>query len=144
VASWRENLFSGSVKTRKKAHATPQRTPRFGIGGRWDPRDLGGRETSLLRASASLRENSSEFFIRSRLGLDHGFHETSQGTRFTIGPAARTEVLDRLLELNHARYAEEVARGLHRPKKGGKRGARKGEDADAQAGPFDRRDRSPE
>jgi hypothetical protein len=47
------------------------------------------------------------------LDLDHGFHETSQGVRYTIGPAARTEVLDRLLELNHQRYADEVAQGLH-------------------------------
>jgi hypothetical protein len=51
------------------------------------------------------------------LELDHGFHETSQGVRYTIGPAARTEVLDRLLELNHQRYAEEVAAGLHDKKK---------------------------
>jgi hypothetical protein len=49
----------------------------------------------------------------SDLDLDHGFHDTPQGRRFTLGPAARTEVLDRLLELNHARYAEEVAAGLH-------------------------------
>src|SRR5207249_3382127 len=44
------------------------------------------------------------------LDLGHGFHETSQGVRFTISPTARIEVLDRLLELNHARYADEVAR----------------------------------
>ena len=36
--------------------------------------------------------------------------------RYTLGPAARTEVLDRLLELNHERYAEEVAAGLHTKK----------------------------
>jgi len=54
------------------------------------------------------------------LELDHGFHETSQGVRYTIGPAARTEVLDRLLELNHERYAEEVAAGLHDKRKGAK------------------------
>jgi len=47
------------------------------------------------------------------LALDHGFHETKQGVRFTISEAARREVLDRLLRLNHERYAEEVAQGLH-------------------------------
>lgn len=47
------------------------------------------------------------------LHLDHGFWDTPQGRRFTFGPAARSEVLDRLLELNHERYAEEVAAGLH-------------------------------
>jgi hypothetical protein len=52
------------------------------------------------------------------LPLEHGFHETKQGVRFTISEAARREVLDRLLELNHARYAEEVRQGLHDKKKG--------------------------
>ena len=49
----------------------------------------------------------------SDLGLGHGFHETKQGTRFTISESARREVLARLLKLNHERYAEEVAQGLH-------------------------------
>lgn len=46
-------------------------------------------------------------------GLDHGFHKTRQGPRYTLGPVVRQEILDRLLELNHERYAEEVAAGLH-------------------------------
>jgi len=46
-------------------------------------------------------------------GLDHGFHDTRQGVRYTIGAAVRQEILDRLLELNHERYAAEVAAGLH-------------------------------
>jgi hypothetical protein len=53
------------------------------------------------------------------LDLGHGFHETKQGIRFTLSEAARREVLDRLLALNHQRYAEEVAQGLH-DKKGKK------------------------
>ena len=57
------------------------------------------------------------------LKLDHDFHETKQGLRFTISEAARREVLDRLLALNHQRYAEEVAQGLHnKKKKKGKKG----------------------
>ena len=51
------------------------------------------------------------------LDLGHGFHETKQGLRFTISESARREVLARLLKLNHERYAEEVARGLHNKKK---------------------------
>jgi len=47
------------------------------------------------------------------LDLGHGFHKTKQGDRFTISETARREVLDRLLELNHQRYAEEVDQGLH-------------------------------
>lgn len=47
------------------------------------------------------------------LDLGHGFHETRQGRRYTISPEIQVEVLDRLLELNHQRYADEVAQGLH-------------------------------
>jgi hypothetical protein len=47
------------------------------------------------------------------LKLDHDFYETRQGTRYTISEEARREVLDRLLKLNHERYAQEVAAGLH-------------------------------
>ncbi|MFM9580406.1 Eco57I restriction-modification methylase domain-containing protein [Streptomyces caniscabiei] len=49
------------------------------------------------------------------LDLKHGFHMTAQGERFTIAPEARTEILDRLLELNHTRYKEELDKGLHTP-----------------------------
>ncbi len=46
------------------------------------------------------------------LKLEHGFHETKQGLRYTISEAARREVLDRLLLLNHQRHEEEVRAGL--------------------------------
>jgi len=64
----------------------------------------------------------------SDLDLGHGFHETKQGLRFTISEPARREVLARLLRLNHERYAEEVAQGLHDKKAkspSGKRGKAK-------------------
>jgi hypothetical protein len=61
------------------------------------------------------------------LALDHGFHETRQGVRYTVGPVVRQEILDRLLELNHERYAAEVAAGLH-DKKGRKRPKQAAED----------------
>jgi len=50
------------------------------------------------------------------LDLDHGFHQTKQGLRFTISEDARQEVVDRLLALNHQRYQEEVEQGLHEKK----------------------------
>jgi len=58
------------------------------------------------------------------LKLGHGFHGTKQGLRYTISEAARRTVLDRLLALNHQRYAEEVMAGLHN--KGAKKAAGKG------------------
>ena len=42
------------------------------------------------------------------LDLGHDFHQTKQGVRFTISEKARVEILDRLLALNHERFAEEV------------------------------------
>ncbi len=39
------------------------------------------------------------------LPLDHGFHSYRQMTRWTVSPAARVEILDRLLEENHRRAA---------------------------------------
>ncbi|MFZ2117772.1 MAG: DNA methyltransferase [Pseudonocardiaceae bacterium] len=55
------------------------------------------------------------------LDLGHGFHDTRQGRRFTIAPDVQVEVLDRLLELNHARYADEVGQGRHAKKPRAKR-----------------------
>ena len=49
----------------------------------------------------------------SDLDLGHGFHPTKQGERYTLSETARRTVLDRLLALNHHRYAEELKAGLH-------------------------------
>lgn len=40
------------------------------------------------------------------ISLSHGFHTYRQMERWTISPAARMEILDRLLELNHQRASE--------------------------------------
>jgi hypothetical protein len=69
------------------------------------------REIHRLVDEATFRAYGWEDIIER--GLDHGFHPAGKYTRYTIGPWAQREVLDRLLELNHARYAEEVAAGLH-------------------------------
>ena len=55
--------------------------------------------------------------------LSHDYRDTYRGLRFTIGPEARQEVLARLLQLNYARYADEVAAGLHDKKKGKRKGS---------------------
>ena len=47
------------------------------------------------------------------LDLGHGFHQTKQSLRYTIGAPARSEVLGRLLALNHERQGEEARQGLH-------------------------------
>ncbi|WP_060886961.1 Eco57I restriction-modification methylase domain-containing protein, partial [Streptomyces caniscabiei] len=65
----------------------------------------------LLNAS---EETPSAEPTQETLPLDHGFHETDQGTRHTIGLLARTEIIDRLRQLNHQAYADEVHLGLHK------------------------------
>jgi hypothetical protein len=77
----------------------------------------------------------------TELELDHGFHETRQGLRFTISEAARREVLDLLLALNHQRHAEEEAAEvllLAQSKPTAKRGRRpRSEDASTVMGSFE-------
>ena len=70
----------------------------------------------------------------SKGDLDHDFHETKQGLRYTISEPIRREILDRLLQLNFDRYAEEVAQGLHDKKKKSKR--KKGKKASGQGRLF--------
>lgn len=67
--------------------------------------------------AAAIRAYGWEDRIDQVGGLDHGFHKVGRETRYTIGPAAQREILDSLLELNHERYAEEKAQGLHDKKK---------------------------
>ena len=43
--------------------------------------------------------------------LQHGFHETKQGIRFTVSENARSDMLRRLLELNHSLYEKEQKSG---------------------------------
>jgi methylase of polypeptide subunit release factors len=50
------------------------------------------------------------------LDLGHGLRETKQGIRHTISEAARREVLDRLLALNHERYSQEQAAVPEQPR----------------------------
>jgi hypothetical protein len=43
------------------------------------------------------------------LELEHGFHKTKLGVRYTLSDTARSTVLDRLLALNHQRHIHEEA-----------------------------------
>jgi hypothetical protein len=74
----------------------------------------GGEDVGQLR----MMHEQLDHAIRNAYGwfdlsLDHDFWDTDYGVRFTVSPTARREMLDRLLELNHRRYSEEVAQGLH-------------------------------
>ena len=71
----------------------------------------------LRKVRSNIDSVLSNAFGWNDIDLGHGFHETKQGVRYTISEPARREVLARLLKLNHERYAEEVAQGLHDKKK---------------------------
>jgi hypothetical protein len=78
-----------------------------------DPGVTDAEIVRLREIHVEIDEAVAEAYGWADLDLGHGFHETRQGTRFTIAPDVQVEVLDRLLELNHERYPEEVEKGLH-------------------------------
>ena len=70
------------------------------------------------------------------LDLGHGFHEVetlpeNDRLRYTISPAARKEVLKRLLALNHQRAAAQATTTPVKPKPASKRGRKPKGDEDA-------------
>jgi hypothetical protein len=81
-----------------------------------DPKETAADIAELRRLHVEMDQAVAAAYGWHDLDLGHGFHATKQGTRYTISETARREVLDRLLELNHQRYAEEVAEGLHEKK----------------------------
>ncbi|HWH00353.1 MAG TPA: DNA methyltransferase [Pilimelia sp.] len=91
----------------------------------------------LRRIHVAIDEEVMRAYGWGDLELDHGFHETRQGMRYTVGPVARQEILDRLLELNHERYAAEKAAGLHDKKKAARPKKATSPKAQPQEGLFD-------
>jgi hypothetical protein len=86
-----------------------------------DPDEASDDIVRLREIHAQLDHAVRDAYWWGDLDLGHGFHDTRFGVRYTLEPVARQEVLDRLLELNHARYADEVRRGLHDKKKAARR-----------------------
>ena len=70
------------------------------------------------------------------LQLAHAHYETRQGVRWTIATATQIEILDRLLKLNHERYAHELAQGLHGKGKKGKPAPRRNGSAEGELSLF--------
>jgi hypothetical protein len=78
-----------------------------------DPECFSDDVETLRKLSVELDCEVAKCYGFPNLELGHGFHETKQGVRFTISESARLEVLKSLAKLNHLRYEEEVAHGLH-------------------------------
>lgn len=73
------------------------------------PADNDSELTRIRTLSADLDRSVSSAYGWGDVTLDHAFHETKHGCRYTISEEARSLLLSRLLELNHSRYAEELA-----------------------------------
>jgi hypothetical protein len=68
----------------------------------------GDREVDLLRQiHVEIDEAAAEAYGWEDVDLNHGFHNFRQSERWTIGPAARIECLDRLLLENRHRSQED-------------------------------------
>ena len=86
-----------------------------------DPEETADDIVELREIHVALDHAVRDAYGWTDLGLGHDFHPTKFGTRFTFAPVPRQEVLDRLMELNHERYAEEIRLGLHGKAKAKKR-----------------------
>jgi hypothetical protein len=87
----------GLTKTYNRFHAPQEQAP-----------DI----VNLRQLHKEMDEAVARAYGWDDLKLEHGFHETKQGLRYAISEAARREVMDRLLLLNHQRHEEEVRAGL--------------------------------
>jgi SAM-dependent methyltransferase len=93
-------------------------------------RDSLGDLLELRRQHESLDNAVLAAYGWTDLNLGHGFVEVetlpeNDRVRYTISPAARKEVLKRLLALNHQRAKEEAAKAPTTKPKGGKKSAAK-------------------
>ena len=80
-----------------------------------NPRDHDAEIDALRALHAELDRAVCDAYGWTDLDLAFGFHETDEGTRWTIAPPVLIEILDRLLELNHQRHAEEIVSGRTEP-----------------------------
>lgn len=116
-----------------RRHVQLTRTPQLGLTDLYNEvHNPANHDTDIQRLReihVEIDEAVAESYLAhpfaSRFGwtplvLNHGFHETVHGLRWTVDPDVQIEMNDRLLELNHALYEDEVRRGLHSKKSSAK------------------------
>ncbi|TXI52783.1 Eco57I restriction-modification methylase domain-containing protein [Mycolicibacter arupensis] len=81
----------------------------------------------MRRVHVDLDQAVVDAYGWSDISLDHGFHTYRQMQRWTLSPAARVEILDRLLEENHRRAADE-AKHVPQERSKGRRGKNSSDD----------------
>ncbi|MEI5584298.1 DNA methyltransferase [Agromyces sp. CCNWLW208] len=79
----------------------------------------GDADVDLIRSiHVQIDEAVMEAYGSTDVPLEHGFHTYRQMERWTVSPAARVEILDRLLEENHRRAAIEAQQNPQKAKRG--------------------------
>ncbi len=73
-----------------------------------DPRESSEDIQKLRQLHVQIDKDVASAYFWEDLNLEHDFHDTRQGIRYTVSRAAHREILDRLLLLNHARHSEEA------------------------------------
>ncbi len=73
-----------------------------------DPNDRDIEVANLREIHASIDRAVFDAYGWTDLDPEVGHHKTKLGTRWTVSPAVRFEILDRLLAENHRRHAAEV------------------------------------
>ncbi|MFF7216897.1 DNA methyltransferase [Streptomyces sp. NPDC008238] len=112
-----------------RRHVQLTRTPQLGMTDLYNEvHNPANRDADIQRLRdihVEIDEAVTESYLKhpfaARFGwtplvLNHGFHETVHGLRWTVDPGVQVEMNDRLLELNHALHEDEVRRGLHNKK----------------------------
>lgn len=83
------------------------------------PEVQGDADVDLIRSiHVQIDEAVMEAYGWNDIPLEHGFHTYRQMERWTVSPAARVEILDRLLEENHRRAAIEAQQNPKKAKRG--------------------------
>lgn len=92
-----KNLHQGLTKIYNRMH---------------DRRDISSAIQRLRFLHCALDKAVCEAYGWGEVNLEHDFHQTKQGARFTISEKAKRDVLRRLLDLNHHRHQEEIVHNL--------------------------------
>jgi hypothetical protein len=77
-----------------------------------DQKETASDMRELRRLHVAMDEAVALAYGWDDIKLDHGFRETPNGLAFTICEASRTELMRRLIEMNHYWYKEEGSRNL--------------------------------
>ena len=103
---WTRSARRSTRSAARSCCAATRLTKLYNLVNDPDIADASDADVARLRAiHVELDEAVMDAYGWTDVPLDHGFHTYRQMERWTVSPAARVEILDRLLEENHRRAA---------------------------------------